>query len=392
MCTSCEPAASTAPDEWALANLCPSNTGPDKLWSLRSTWLASGVLSVKFALVGLGNATRTIHLPALRKLPNVTCVGGYDERTQADVPGVPLFTSLNDMLDQTRPDFLVIATPPQSHFELARRGLMAGCHVFCEKPLTETLNDADELARTAKQQNRHVIVNSEFPWMPIHAAAKRRMSEPGFGKLMFVAMHQTFLVTEETERGWRGEDLNRTFKEFGTHVLDLAKFFFDAKPLSIRARMPKPAGPAAPDHLNIVELAFSGERYAHIILDRLSKGRHRYLDIRLDGAEATIETSIGGRMQTTIGLNARTRRPFMDIDAAMGGQARLYRGEAWEHLATAPLDLFADATARLLADAMGAISRGEPPPCSLADARNTLALLLACYESAKDGLPRHVSE
>jgi predicted dehydrogenase len=347
---------------------------------------------LKFAVVGLGNATRTIHLPALRKLSDVKCVGCYDERPQAGVEGIPFFTSLNDMLDQTKPDFLVIATPPDSHFDLARRGLTAGCHVFCEKPLTESLGDADELARIAKQHNRHVVVNSEFPWMPIHASAKRRMGQPGFGKLMFASMHQTFLVTPETEKGWRGLDQNRTFKEFGTHVLDLAKFFFDATPTSIRARMPKPAGPDAPDHLNIVELAFPGDRYAHILLDRLSKGRHRYLDIRLDGAEATIETSIGGRMNTTVGLNARTRRPFIDVDVAMGGRARLYRGEAWEHLATAPLDLFADATARLLTDAMQAIERGETPPSSLAHARNTLALLLACYESATDGLPRQVAE
>ncbi len=295
------------------------------------------------------------------------------------------------MLEQTRPDFLVVATPPASHFELARRGLAAGCHVFCEKPLTESLVEADELGEIAKRHDRHVIVNSEFPWMPIHTSAKHRMSQPGFGKLMFVSMNQTFLVMADNEKGWRGANPNRTFVEFGSHVLDLAEFFFGEKANSVRARMPRPGGPDAPDHLNIVELSFSGDRYAHILLDRLSKGIHRYLDIRLDGAESTIETSIGGRMQTTVGLNARTRRPFMDLNVAMGGQARLYRGEACERLATAPLDLFADATARLLTDVMRAIERGETPPCSLPHARHTLALLLACYESATDGLPRQVA-
>ena len=346
---------------------------------------------MKFAIVGLGAAARAIHLPALRKLSNVEIVGCHDERPQAGIDGIPFYASLADMLAQARPDFLVVSTPPASHFELARQGLAAGCHVFCEKPLTDTLDEADELARLSKHHGRHVMVNSEFPWMPIHTAAKRRMSEPGFGQLRFVSMNQTFLVTAENEKGWRGANRNRTFMEFGSHVLDLAQFFFDARPVSIRARMPRPAGPDAADHLNIVELAFSGDRYAHIILDRLSKGVHRYLDIRLDGSEATIETSIGGRMETTFGLNARTRRPFIDLNVAMGGQARLYRGEACERLATAPLDLFADATARLLTDVIEAIKRGETPPCSLPHARNTLALLIACYESAADGLPRQVA-
>lgn len=346
---------------------------------------------MKFAIVGIGNAARTIHLPALRKLSNVQIVGCYDERPPKQADNIPYFASLDDMLEQTRPDFLLVATPPASHFELAMRGIAAGCHIFCEKPVTGSIAEADELYALAKHHNRHVIVNSEFPWMPIHSSAKRRMSEPGFGKLMFISMNQTFLVTSDNEKGWRGANANRTFIEFGSHVLDLAQYFFGESPISVRARMPRPGGADAPDHLIIVELAFSGDRYAHILLDRLSKGIHRYLDIRLDGTEATIETSVGGRMQTTVGLNVRTRRPFVDLNVAMGGQARLYRGEACELVATAPLDLFADATARLLTDVIQAIERGDQPPCSLPHARHTLALLLACYESAIDGLPRQVA-
>jgi predicted dehydrogenase len=333
----------------------------------------------KVAIVGLGAAGRTIHLPALRKLPGVELVGGYDAAGPAEALGLQAFGSVDELLERGRPEVLVVATPPSSHAELTRRGLLAGCHVFCEKPLAPSLAEADELVDLAERQGRHVVVNSEFPFMPIHWEAKRRMAEPGFGRLLFVAMHQTFLVTAETEAGWRGEDPQRTFKEFGTHVLDLAQFFFDERPVSLRARMPRPGAADGPDYLNLVELEFSGGRLAHIMLDRLSRGRHRYLDIRLDGTEATIETSIGGRLQATAGLQARTRRPFVDVDIAMGGHARLYRGESFERIATAPIDLFADATARLLGRTLTAFETGEAPPYTVKDARRTLRLLLACY-------------
>lgn len=346
---------------------------------------------MRFAIVGLGNAARTIHIPAIRKLQRAALVGGYDERTIGVPQGIPQFSSLDQMLSEARPDILVVATPPDTHFEIARRGLEAGCHVFCEKPLTETAAQAESLAALAARAGRHVVVNSEFPWMPIHAAAKRRMDQPGFGALQFVSMHQTFHVTREVEQGWRGIGRDRTFREFGTHVLDLATFFFDADPITVRARMPRPQGPDQPDYLSLVELEFAGERFAHIVLDRLSRGRHRYLDIRLDGEEATIETSIGGRLQATLGMHAKTRSPFLDFDIALGGQARLYRGEAHEHLASAPFALFADATARLLEDVVAALALGEEPPCSLRQARTTLNILLACYESAADGLPRRVT-
>lgn len=344
----------------------------------------------RVAIIGLGAAARSIHLPAIRKLSQLQIVGGYDLHSSVEVP-FPLFSSVEELLARAKPDLLVIATPPASHFELARSGLAAGCHVFCEKPLAESLADARELSALAKAAKRSVFVNSEFPWMPIHSAAKTAMADPGFGRLQFVSMHQTFLVTAETERGWRGQDLQRTFKEFGTHVLDLAMYFFGEAPCSVRARMPKPTGPGSPDLLNMIELQFSNDRVALIVLDRLSKGRHRYLDIRLDGENATIETSIGGRMRAAVGINAKNRRPSLEIDVALGGRARLYRGERYTTLATAPLDLFADATARLLREALAAIERGEEPPCGLSNATRTLELLLLCYESAADGCPRELS-
>lgn len=334
----------------------------------------------KIAIVGLGKAGRTIHVPALRKLPEVAIVGGYDIGSSRD-NSVPHFDSLDHMLTTTKPDILIIATPPSSHVDIARRGLLAGCHVFCEKPLAETLTEADELATLAKSVNRQVIVNSEFPFMTIHLEAKRRMTQPGFGHLQFVIMNQTFVVTPQTEEGWRGADARRTLKEFGTHVIDLAKFFFNERPRTIRARMSRPGGDDGPDYLNILELGFSGDRFAYIVLDRLSRGPHRYLDIRLDGTEATIETSIGGRFQMTIGLQPRTRLPFADINVAMGGTAHIYHGATRQRIAAAPIDLFADATARLLECTIAALKAGVPPPYTLDDARHTLRLLLSCYES-----------
>ncbi len=66
-------------------------------------------------------------------------------------------------------------------------------------------------------------------------------------------------------------------------------------------------------------------------------------------------------MRTTIGVNAKARRPFRDFDLAFGASARLFRGECYETLATTPRDLFADATARLLGEALGAIDQDALP-------------------------------
>jgi predicted dehydrogenase len=244
-----------------------------------------------------------------------------------------------------------------------------------------SLDEADTIIDLAQVTGRQIVVNNQFRFMRIHRAAKEMIGNSQFGNLVFLTMHQSFFVTEETEAGWRGETMRRTCMEFGTHVVDLCRYFFGEDPSSISARMPRGRKHDGPDHLNLIQLEFSGDRVAHIILDRLSRGRHRYLEIRLDGEAGVIETSLGGRLQACAGISPATRNPFFSLDFAMGGRARLYHGETFSTIAREPANVFACATAELMTKFLSALDHGEIPPCNCADNRRTLALTLAAYES-----------
>ena len=285
------------------------------------------------------------------------------------------------MLETTKPDILGVATPPDAHFALTSLGLEAGCHVFCEKPFMNSLDEVDAIIALSKDTGKRVVVNNQFRFMRIHRAAKQMIGQPEFGDLVFLTMDQTFFVTEQSEAGWRGMGTQRTAMEFGTHALDLCRYFFGENPTSISVRMPRGKQPNGPDYLNLIQLEFSGDRVAHITLDRLSRGRHRYLDIRLDGEAGSIETSLGGRLEVCTGVRAVTRKPFFTFDFAMGGRARLYRGEKFFALAREPANVFASATGELMKAFLEALERGETPPCDCVDNRHTLALMLGAYES-----------
>ena len=342
--------------------------------------------TLKVAFAGLGSAFRHIHLPAYKKLSRLKVVGGMDVEIDGKFD-FPVFSNIEEMLEKTRPDILSVTTPPQFHFELTRAGLRAGCHVICEKPFMETMAEANTIVALAKQVGRWVVVNNQYRFMNIHQEAKRWIGKSDFGKLLFVSAQQTFFVTEQTEAGWRGQDQHRTCKEFGTHILDLCRYYYGEDPSSLLARMPKGDNPRGPDYLNLIQLEFSGDRVAHIMLDRLSRGPHNYLTIRLDGNEGCIETRLGGGIEMAAGVRGGTRKPYMNFDVSLGGRARLYHGEKFKKIAKDPIDVFAHATSKLMASFIDALDRDELPPNNAEDNRKTLALMLAACESGQSNQP-----
>lgn len=338
----------------------------------------------RIAIAGLGAAARTIHLPAYRSVAHLEVVGGHDPAETQGALAFPLFDSVEEMLARTRPHLLVVATPPDTHYDLVRIGLEAGCHILCEKPFMPFMEQARSVVEIAARLGRRVVVNQQYRFMNIHQEARRLCGDPEFGDLLFVSARQTFRTDRQTEADWRGNDPQRTCKEFGIHVLDLCRFFFDADPLSVTASMPRPHGPAEPDLLDLVQLEFPGGRAAEISLDRLSRGRHNYLEMRLDGTQGCIETRLGGGVEVSFGLRGR-RRPFFELDISLGGRARLYHGERYRRIARDPLNLFAHATSRLMAATLRALEADVAPPCEGSDNLRSLALMLAAYESDRLG-------
>lgn len=347
---------------------------------------------IRVAIIGLGAVTRNIHLPAYSQLRDrVTVVGGCDVDSNArelaskkwKVPQI--YSNAQEMIAKTRPDIVSICTPPSLHCEQTLMALEDGCHVFCEKPLADSLSQADEIIRASSGANRFAVINNQFPYMSIHRTSKEFIGTPEFGRLLFLHAWQTFRPTESTEAGWRREMQRRLCFEFGVHVFELIRFFFGDNPSRIFCHIPNPGRSMRSDFVNVISLEFSDGRAASIVLDRLSRGPERYLDMRLDGEFASIHTSIGGNARFEVGLHTQQRRPFVRFNFVKGGRAVLQNGTRSRVIAKDGLNPFASATAFHFGQFIDAIQRGEEPPTSVRDNRNTLALVLAAYDSAESG-------
>lgn len=94
---------------------------------------------MRIALVGLGSAGYTLHLPALEGIREHPVVGAVDpdaarRNRAAERFKVPVFEDFDAMLSAAKPELVIIGTPPSSHADYCLRALAAGAHVLCEKP------------------------------------------------------------------------------------------------------------------------------------------------------------------------------------------------------------------------------------------------------------------
>jgi len=82
------------------------------------------------------------------------------------------FSDVDALLESAKPDVVHITTPPQSHFDLGRKCLESGCHVYLEKPFTVTASEAEKLIGIANASNKKITVGHDDQFT--HAAREMR--------------------------------------------------------------------------------------------------------------------------------------------------------------------------------------------------------------------------
>ena len=104
------------------------------------------------------------HARAYHKMPEFEIVGlvsrGPASRAALgkELGGLPEFSDYYEALEATKPDVVSINTYPETHGPYARAAIEAGCHVFCEKPLAETVEEAQAIVDAARAANRKLVI------------------------------------------------------------------------------------------------------------------------------------------------------------------------------------------------------------------------------------------
>lgn len=145
---------------------------------------------VNTAFIGTGNIAR-VHLDAIKDLKCASIVGVFDRSAEAaesmaKAAGCESFTDLDRMLSDPRIDVVHVLTPPGTHADLARRVVEAGKHVFVEKPVTTSGDEADALVQLASAGPSVVGVNHNFVHHPAFAKLWDLVRAGRIGRLRYV--------------------------------------------------------------------------------------------------------------------------------------------------------------------------------------------------------------
>ena len=140
-------------------------------------------------LIGAGywgkNLVRNFHeLGALAMVcdPSEACRAAVTEIA----PGVATSTDFNDTLKASEIDAVAIATPANTHFNLAATALIAGKDVFVEKPLTLKLSDGEELKRLAEEHGRILMVGHLLEYHPAVLKLRELLKSGDLGSLNYI--------------------------------------------------------------------------------------------------------------------------------------------------------------------------------------------------------------
>lgn len=336
---------------------------------------------LRAGIIGCGGIAERRHAPVLSKLEGVTLAALVDPSADRlaelgenyNVPEDDRYTDLESMLSQAELDIVHICTPHDLHVTQAEAALQAGLHVLLEKPIATTLAEADRIIAAAEGAGKKVAISHNQLLSAGHRAVKGVVQAGELGELFFLRS-EGFSAQHVSGRGvnqdWRtqaGAGGGGPLIDNGYHqvykAIDLA-----GPPKRVFARIGR--------HASTIEVEDTA-----IVLIEHESGATTSLQVGWCAPAGSIrceeifgsqgQLRVGGESPVRMWLNARGRWDDVVIEA-----------EGRDELGFPPLvQAFVEA-----------IIQDTPVPelMSAAASRQTLAVVLAAYESGRIGQPVEV--
>jgi predicted dehydrogenase len=333
---------------------------------------------VNFALVGCGRVAPR-HAESLRDIPGARLLAVVDVHQSralrfAHDYGAEPYNDYCRILEREDVDVVDICTPSGLHADMAIQAMRAGKHVLVEKPMALSLADADRMIAAAASAGVKLCVVLQNRYNPPMRDLRRVVDEGRLGRLLLGnATVRWYRPQEYYEDGWHG-----TWAMDGGALMNQSIHHIDAlqwllgEPESVTAYTATLAHRMEAEDAGVAVIRFQGGALGVV------EGSTITYPENLEGSVAIF----GERGSAKVGGTALNRKVFWKIENELEHERELLTREQVD-----PPSVYGQSHRAVIADMVAAVRDDRPPKTHGEEARKSVALVLAMYESARTGCP-----
>ncbi len=289
-----------------------------------------------------------------------------------DIAPARAYGSFRELIEQElklpadrRVDFVSIATPNHTHFEIASAAVEAGFNVICDKPLTFDLAQAEKLAQTVAREKVVFAVTHNYTGYPLVRQAREMIRGGEFGEIQAVRasyiqgwLRTRLEASDQKQAAWRTDPARSgaagCFGDIATHAFNLSRYITGLLPEKISCHLRTFEPGRKLDDYGTAVIQFQNGGLGTVTASQISHGRENDLAIEIDGTLASLQWRQENPNEMIVRQNGRphqiyTRDPNAPFMNASGAAAcRLPSGHP---------EAFFEAFANVYRSAYDAISR-----------------------------------
>jgi len=334
---------------------------------------------LNFGIIGCGRISSR-HTQSIANLPGARLVAAADvietraQRVAQENNGVMTYTDYHHLLDRDDIDVVTICTPSGLHAQMTIAALQAGKHVIVEKPMALSLKDADRMIAVSKSVKKRLCVILQNRYNPPMQALRRVIDEGQLGRLLLgnatVRWYRPQSYYEDEWHGTLAMDGGALMNQSIHHIDALQWFLGDVE--SVFAFTATQAHQMEAEDTGIAAIRFCNGALGSVEGSTITYPRNIEGSIALFGERGSVK----------VGGTALNRRVFWKIAGELENESEILTQERVD-----PPSVYGYSHQTVIKDMLAAVLDDRDPKTNGIEARKSVALVLAMYESARTGQP-----
>lgn len=265
---------------------------------------------------GMGSFIGRVHATAAVLDNRAALVAGAlssnPERSKASAPAYDIaqdraYGSIHDLVEKEaalpedqRIDFVSVATPNHTHFEIAKAAVEAGFNVICDKPMTFDLAQAEELMAAVEASDVVFAVSHNYTGYPLVRQAREMILGGELGEINAIRSNyiQGWLRTrleadDQKQAAWRTDPSKSgvagCFGDIGTHAYNLGRYMTGLLPEEISCHLKVFVEGRALDDYGHAVVRYENGALGTVTASQISHGRENDLFIEIDGTKGALQ-------------------------------------------------------------------------------------------------------